>query len=206
MNRFIRHYAKRIPLSDAAEAFNMQLLLSMKIQFTFDEPFKGRHLWRFLIAMTVLALWLNAFFRQVFEPETFLSGMLRHEFPIWLGYTLAVLLLLAEATAIALLVRPKTRHWGFLLSAGMLFTFVVYIAAALFPGWVSLDCGCSKFNPGWSWMTHFWFNLGYLVLTLAALLSPLRSRTRGSGAQGAAVEGLSAKRQIHSNSLNTLNS
>lgn len=168
----------------------------MKIQLTYGGPITGLNLWRFLVTIAVMGLWLVALYDQVFGLRTFVNGMLKHDFPDWLGYTFVVLLPLSEAGAIILLVIPKTNRWGFLLSASMLLTFTGYIAAALFAGWVSFDCFCSKFNSEWTWMTHFWLNLGFLLLAIAGLLLSLRIRNQGSGAGGTAAEGVSAKRRI----------
>src|SRR5690606_12006477 len=168
----------------------------MKIELTYGGPITGLNLWRFLATMAVMGLWLVALYNQVFEHRVFVNGMLKHDFPSWLGYTVAVLLPLAETAAIVLLVIPKTNCWGFLLSAVMLLTFTGYIAAALFAGWVSFDCFCSKFNSEWTWMTHFWFNLGFLLLAIAGLLLSLRIRKRGSPVRDGTAEGVSAKRRI----------
>lgn len=169
---------------------------TMKIQLTYGGPMRGLNLWRFLVTMVVMGLWLVALHDQVFGLEAFVNGTLKHDFPNWLGYTFAVLLPVSEAAAIVLLVFPKTNHWGFLLSVAMLLTFTGYIAAALFAGWVSFDCFCSKFNSEWSWTAHFWFNLGFLLLATGGLLLSLRMRNQGSGAKGTAAEGVSAKRRI----------
>lgn len=169
----------------------------MKIAFTYGDPIKGLNLFLFLSMLALMGLWLIALYNQVFGFRLFVNGMLKHDFPNWLGYTFAVLLPLAETNAIVLLLNPKTNRWGFLLSAAMLLTFTGYIAAALFAGWVSFDCFCSKFNSEWTWMTHFWFNLGFLLLAIAGLLLSLRIRNQGSPVRDGTAEGVSAKRRIN---------
>ncbi|WP_257670477.1 MauE/DoxX family redox-associated membrane protein [Parapedobacter tibetensis] len=177
----------------------------MKIELTYGGPIKGMNLWRFFATVALMGLWMVALFNQAYGFTTFVNGMLKHDFPNWLGYTFIVLLPLAETTAIVLLVIPKTNRYGFLLSSAMLLTFTGYIAAALFAGWASFDCLCSKFNSGWSWMAHFRFNLWFLMLAIAGLLLSLYIRKQGSGAEGTAAEGGSAKRPIINKILKTVN-
>ncbi|MBE7178899.1 MAG: hypothetical protein INR69_21030, partial [Mucilaginibacter polytrichastri] len=77
---------------------------------------------------------------------------------------------LCELGVAVLLLLPQTARTGFILSAGMLTAFSVYIALGLFQLYPRLPCSCGGILSAMSWPQHLLFNLVFLALNLCALI------------------------------------
>lgn len=95
-------------------------------------------------------------FRQNFNEQ--LVAFLRWAIPV------------SELTTVFLLVWKKLRWWGLLLSCFLMSLFTTYVALVLTGFSEKMPCSCGGVLKDMGWTLHFWFNLGFLALSIIGLL------------------------------------
>lgn len=165
----------------------------LHINFTFGQPLTSTTaILTVVVTVILLGLWIPVLYFQVTNFSTFQSGMLRHSFPEWIGHTLIWGIPVLETLVIALLVSPRTNHYGMWLSSLLMLGFTTYVGLGVMTNLVTFECFCSKLIAGKSWWWHFWFNLTFLAISMAGIY--LTKLQRNGVAGGRAIEGGSAKR------------
>ncbi|WP_345211811.1 MauE/DoxX family redox-associated membrane protein [Mucilaginibacter gynuensis] len=85
----------------------------------------------------------------------------------WLADLLLYTLIPAELLIAALLLHPRTQRVGLLLSVITLAVFTGYILLILAGAWDRVPCSCGGVIGRLNWTQHFFFNLFFLVLSIA---------------------------------------
>lgn len=164
----------------------------LKIDFTFGQHLNTTAILLVAVTILLLGLWIPVLIDQMANFITFQSGMLLHSFPDWIGHALIWGLPILETLVIALLVSPKTNHYGMRLSSLLMLGFTTYVGLGVMTNLVTFECFCSKLIADKSWWWHFRFNLTFLAISMAGIY--LKKLQRGGKAGGRAIEGGSAKR------------
>lgn len=124
----------------------------------------------FLLAL----LFIYAAASKLLDFGLFRGQLLNQDLPAGLARVLAYLLPALELLAVLLLAFRRTLLAGLLLSFLLLFFFTGYTGLVLFGYWDRVPCSCGGILNHMSWKAHFFFNLCFLALSLAALLRELR--------------------------------
>ncbi len=134
-----------------------------------------------MLTILLLCLWIPVSIDKLLNFEIFRNGILRQPFSDNLGYALIFILPVSEVFTVVLLLLPKHRFYGFLLSSLLMTAFTAYIGMALAGAWDELPCGCGSVISGLSWKQHFFFNLFFLLISGYGLYI---TNTKRSGAVG----------------------
>ncbi len=118
-----------------------------------------------IIVLLLLCLWIPVSVDKLLNFEVFRSGILRQPFADNLGYILSYMLPVLEVLTVVVVLLPKLRFYGFLLSTVLMTAFTAYIGMALAGAWEKLPCGCGSVISSMSWKQHFFFNLFFLVIS-----------------------------------------
>jgi len=121
------------------------------------------------LTIVLLALWIPVVLDKIAHFATFKHAVLRQPFPDTLAYIVSYALPVLEATVVFLLVWRRYRRWGFVMSTLLMAVFTGYIGLALWGAWGKIPCGCGSIISGMSWMQHLWFNLFFLLVSIAGL-------------------------------------
>ena len=81
-----------------------------------------------------------------------------------------------ELVIVALLIIPKTRYWGLISSAAMMFIFTAFLILMLNFGGKMLPCTCGGIISSLHWKGHIVFNLFFLGIAVTGILLDKRSR------------------------------
>ncbi|NGM62677.1 hypothetical protein G5B30_12200 [Sphingobacterium sp. SGG-5] len=130
-----------------------------------------------IITIALLLLWIPVATEKLIDFTTFKHTLLRQPLPHGLTYMAIYTLPALEVLVVVMLVSPRWRQWGFLLSAILMALFTVYIGLALLGTWDRLPCACGSVISGMSWTQHFWFNLLFLGISVVGLLVKKRQHT-----------------------------
>ncbi len=120
---------------------------------------------RTTLLLLLLCLWIPVSIDKLVNFEAFRNGMLRQPFSGTLARSLVYALPVSEVFTVVLLLLPKLRFYGFLLSTLLMTAFTAYIGTALAGAWEKLPCGCGSVISGLSWKQHFIFNLFFLLIS-----------------------------------------
>ncbi|WP_437917915.1 MauE/DoxX family redox-associated membrane protein [Sphingobacterium sp. LRF_L2] len=128
-----------------------------------------------IIVYTIIGLlfllWIPASLDKIIHFEAFKQGMLAQPFDDLLGILLAYTLPIAEIITVVLLVKRTTAKAGFLLSSVLMAAFTNYIGMALLLTENNLPCVCGSLLPKLGWRLHFFFNIIFLILSIAGYFS-----------------------------------
>ncbi|CDS92102.1 conserved membrane hypothetical protein [Sphingobacterium sp. PM2-P1-29] len=168
----------------------------MEISVTYQNQLKRKRITFNIVIVLLLLLWVPVSIDKITDFAAFKSGILRQPFSDNLGYILIYILPALELITVLALVMEKFRKAGLILSTVLMTAFTAYIAVALLGAWEKLPCGCGSVISGMNWTQHLFFNLFFLLLSIAGLY--LWYKLRNSSVGSEAVEGGSAKRHIKS--------
>jgi putative oxidoreductase len=123
-----------------------------------------------LVAITILllTLWAPTSLNKILDFESFKQNIYNQPFNINITQVIIYSIPLLEITTVLLIVIPKYRLWGFILSTILMSIFTIYIAAALLKVWDKIPCGCGLIISGMKWHEHLWFNSIFLILSATA--------------------------------------
>lgn len=107
------------------------------------------------LTLILLCLWIPISVDKLLNFEMFRAGILRQPFADSLGYALIYTLPVLEVLTIVVLLLPKLKFYGFLLSTVLMTAFTAYIAMALVGAWEKLPCGCGSVISSLTWKQHF---------------------------------------------------
>lgn len=155
---------------------------------------KSRELAALVIPAILLLLWIPAVTDKVLNFQQFSDGMLLQPIPGILANILIYLVPTFEMATILLLTIPSFRKFGFLLSIAIMTIMTGYVGIVLLLAPSNLPCSCGSLIPNLGWFWHFWFNLFFLILSIAGYYNH-RLLQRRSSSRLATFEGVSAKRR-----------
>lgn len=142
-----------------------------------------------LLTLLLLLLWIPAALDKIQDLEGFHRTLLQQPIPDrWAGI-LYWLLPVVEFVCAVLLVggavnSPKThrlRTGGFALSALLMLAFTAFILLGVLGWYQKRPCGCGSVITGLSWEQHLWFNVAFLLISMAGWLLSRRAGNSGDG-------------------------
>lgn len=120
------------------------------------------------ITILLLLLWIPTSLNKLINFEAFKQDIYKQPFNFILAKVIIYSIPFLEILTVILIVIPQYRRWGFILSTYLMSIFTLYIASALLNMWDKLPCGCGLILSQLNWQEHFWFNLTFLLLSIAA--------------------------------------
>ncbi|MCI0922407.1 MauE/DoxX family redox-associated membrane protein [Sphingobacterium rhinopitheci] len=120
------------------------------------------------ITILLLILWIPTSLNKLLDFESFKQDINKQPFNIILAKVIIYSIPLLEILTVILIVIPKYRRLGFISSTFLMSIFTLYIASALLYVWDKLPCGCGLILSQLNWQEHLWFNLTFLLLSIAA--------------------------------------
>lgn len=117
----------------------------------------------------LILLFTYAGLSKLFTLGDFRGELHNQSFPGWMAEVLLYTLIPLELLTAGLLCFSATRQWGLGLSALLMAVFTGYIALVLAGYWQRVPCSCGGVLKNMSWRAHLFFNLFFLLLSLAAL-------------------------------------
>lgn len=130
----------------------------------------------FTAVSLLILLFVYAPVSKLINLADFRGQLHNQPFPHVVAAALLVLLPATELAAAGLLLFAQTRKAGLWLSTCLLAAFTVYIVLVLAGYWARLPCSCGGVLNGLSWTAHLFFNLAFLLVCVAGLLTRLDSR------------------------------
>lgn len=140
-----------------------------------------------ILTVLLLCLWIPVSIDKLLNFELFRNGILRQPFSDTLAYVVVYSLPVLEVLTVVLLLLPKLRLYGFLLSTVLMTAFTVYIGIALAGAWEKLPCGCGSVISGLSWKQHLIFNVFFLLISGYGLY--IKNIQRSGAVGGETAEG-----------------
>lgn len=124
------------------------------------------HMYKAIIIL-LLVLWIPVTMNKITDFPTFRNGILNQPFSDHFGYVLIYSLPIVETATVATLVIMRLQKVGLIMSTSLLIAFTGYIAVALLGAWEKLPCGCGSVISGMNWVQHLFFNLFFLIASIA---------------------------------------
>jgi putative oxidoreductase len=122
----------------------------------------------------LILLWSYAALSKLLDYEEFRWQLHNQEIPELLVPVLVWLLPASELITALMLLTDRFRMAGYLISAGLLLVFTLYIGFILM-GWAArMPCSCGGVIGKLGWGEHFFFNIFFLALTIAGLAITIR--------------------------------
>lgn len=121
-----------------------------------------------IICCLLIFLFIYAALSKGIHHRQFTTQLLTHPYLKSMARLLAWTVPGAELVTAVLLVLPRYRIAGLILSASMLAAFTAYLGFMLLSGDV-LPCSCGGIIARLSWRQHLIFNLVFLFLSLAGI-------------------------------------
>jgi uncharacterized membrane protein YphA (DoxX/SURF4 family) len=91
------------------------------------------------------------------------------------AFMFAPAVIISEIIISVLLIIPVLKLWGLFLSLALMFVFTVYLMFAVAKGYV-LPCSCGGVLRQLSWKQHVLFNIVFIILAMAGILSFLKQK------------------------------
>ena len=82
-----------------------------------------------------------------------------------------------EILVAVLLIPPRTRLWGFYLSAVFMVAFLLYVGIVVGSG-VQLPCSCGGVIKYLTWQQHIYFNLAFTLIALCGIWNERREAAK----------------------------
>lgn len=121
------------------------------------------------IAFVLLLLWFHTALDKFADLWTFEVNLGRQPLPKWSVKPLTYAVPGTELLTGILLFVPKTRKYGFWVSAILMLGFTLYVGLGLTKILGHLPCACSKIISSLNWQAHFWLNIFLLLLSILGL-------------------------------------
>lgn len=142
------------------------------------------------IILLLLLLWIPTGLDKLWDLQGFRQTLIRQPFPGSWAEVLYWLLPLLELLCALLLIggsisraqrsKLKTRQQtlaGLALSSVLMLAFTVFILLGVLGWYEQRPCGCGSVIAGLSWEQHLWFNLVFLLLSVAGWWLALNDRS-----------------------------
>ncbi|WP_104382918.1 MauE/DoxX family redox-associated membrane protein [Sphingobacterium sp. HMA12] len=126
---------------------------------------KAKHIITQSIRIFLMVFWLYVSVDKLLELDAFHAALQRQPLATFLTDLLYWLLPLTELL-LGLLFIGRYRHYAYLLSAILLFSFSVFIALGLVGFYPNRPCGCASVFSRLSWSWHLVVNLILLILSI----------------------------------------
>ncbi|WP_162996383.1 MauE/DoxX family redox-associated membrane protein [Mucilaginibacter celer] len=124
---------------------------------------------REIINVLLIFLWVYAAFSKAINYHSFIWQIRNQElWPTLKELVVKTLIPIELITALLLLI-PGMRRTGLLISALLLAVFTIYIALVILHFFPRTPCSCGGILERIGWKTHFFFNVGCLILNIASL-------------------------------------
>jgi putative oxidoreductase len=117
----------------------------------------------------LILLWVYAAASKWMQFKMFVGTLSNQVLPHWIVYPLAYLLPLFELLTAIGLCFSHYRKAGFWASLILLTGFTVYITAILLRLFPRVPCSCGGVISNLSWLSHLFFNLFFLLLSIVGL-------------------------------------
>jgi len=128
-------------------------------------------LFRSLPPALLILLFVYAAVSKLAAFSQFKGEMHNQNMPAEAAALLVYLVPAAELAAAFMLLTTKAQRTGLLLSIVLMALFTGYIALVLAGFWDRVPCSCGGVLKGMSWGTHLVFNLFFLLIAIAGLIS-----------------------------------
>lgn len=130
-----------------------------------------------IISVLLIFLWVYAAFSKAMNYHAFI-WQIRNQvlWPTLKELVIRTLIPIELITAVLLLI-PGKRRIGLLISALLLAVFTIYIALVILHFFQRIPCSCGGILEKMGWKTHFFFNVGCLILNIASLLPEKERRS-----------------------------
>ncbi len=122
------------------------------------------------VSFALIVLWTYAAVSKLSDINLFNRQMLSQPFNENFSHILVYLIPFIEVFTAFLLSFRQSRIWGLWFSTGCMMVFTVYAAMVVFGFFAITPCSCGGLLNKMSWTEHFYFNLFWLVASIAALL------------------------------------
>lgn len=122
------------------------------------------------IAVLLVAMFIYALEVQLLHFEKFVLDVNNQPFPNDLTTVLVVVLLGIEFLIIVLLLFNRTRLKGFYLSTILLGILNLYIVLIQLNVFEYVPCSCASIIENITWWQQFFFNLFFLLISVAGIL------------------------------------
>ena len=129
-----------------------------------------------IITVLLIVLFMYTAVSKAIDHEEFRKQLANQEIPIWTVPTLQWLLPLSELLVVLLLLLPSTRLSGLYASAVLMLVFTGYMGLVVLNVFDRVPCSCGGVLKSMGFTTHFFFNLFFLILSLAAIKLQRKNR------------------------------
>jgi hypothetical protein len=119
-----------------------------------------------IIAMLILMMFYYASFSKYFNWPAFERAMFSQPFNRAMAWVLMMIVPPLEIVVATLLLFPKTRYLGFMLSAALMTVFTIYITVILLGFFPRVPCSCGGIIRALGWKWHLVFNLFFLGISI----------------------------------------
>lgn len=120
------------------------------------------------INIILASLFAYTAYEKIMDHERFMNGIAKVDIIGGFAFLISWAVPIVELLTAALLLVPHTIRIGLWSFLGMMVIFSVYIFIAL--TWASkLPCHCGGVIETLTWTEHLWFNIGFILLSLAAI-------------------------------------
>lgn len=119
-----------------------------------------------LIVSLLVLLWIYTAVSKISDLQQFQTEIYNQNFSRTVASILLWMIPISETTAAILLLLPKTRLIGLILSAVLMLVFTIYIGLVLLNYYDRTPCSCGGVLKELGWNAHFYFNLFFLAISL----------------------------------------
>ena len=151
----------------------------MENKSDFKRPIKRTQLIADIISSILLILFLYTALSKLWDYENFRGTLSRSPLLAPFAALLAVLIPVAELIIVVLLFLPTFRRWGFYASFNLITLFTGYLIYMILRT-PDLPCSCGGVLAALSWKQHIFFNLVFILLSLAGIILYKRNTNRRS--------------------------
>lgn len=124
----------------------------------------------FLVLLFIYTGSIKLMEHNIFQIQLSLSPLLK---PVSL--ILSWILPITEITLAALMIFSRTKLLGYVLSAGLLLGFIVYLTYMV-SNYNNLPCTCGGIINKMTWKQHIYFNIFSLLTSVALILNSIKSK------------------------------
>lgn len=122
-----------------------------------------------VITALFIILWIYTGLNKMLDAKTFVSQLGRSPFIQPLAGFIAIALPYGELLLAVLLICKRSRELALYLSYGLMLLFTGYVYLMLNYAY-DLPCSCGGIVSKLSWIEHLWFNIGFTLLAVFAIL------------------------------------
>ena len=130
-----------------------------------------------MLAALLILLWIYTAASKLAEVEEFHKQVFTNPiFAPWMRQWVFYLVPSSELLAALLLLSPRARKVGFILSLILMIVFTAYIGLILAGVFERIPCSCGGVLKTMRWNTHFIFNLFFTAVAGAGLILTIKER------------------------------